>query len=84
METGYRRDAGGRLLARDLIRRMAVDWIANGARRRVMAVEFHAAIAANPLVTFPLQVEGDGELEVVWHGDRDFIHSERLALKVSP
>jgi sulfur-oxidizing protein SoxZ len=82
METGYRRDAGGSLLARDLIRRMEVTWIANGQRSRVFAADFHAAMAANPLVTFPMKVAGDGELEVNWRGDQGFSHTQSLAIKV--
>jgi sulfur-oxidizing protein SoxZ len=83
METGYRRDAGGNLLARDLIRRMEVTWIANGQRSRVFAADLHAAIAANPLVTFPMKVEADGEIEITWRGDLGFAHTQSLAIKVA-
>lgn len=83
METGYRRDAGGTLLARDLVRRFACVLDDGRTRTPVFSAEFHAAIAANPFVAFPLRADRDGVLECEWTGDRGFVHRERVVLKVS-
>lgn len=79
METGYRRDADGRMLPRDIIRRMDVRLDGE----RVFAAEFHPAVAANPFVEFPLVLQRGGLLEVRWSGDNGFEHAEAVTLVVT-
>lgn len=77
METGYRRDADGRMLPRDLIRRFRCR--CDG--ETVIEAELHAAVAANPYLAFWLQVgEGPGRLEFEWEGDNGFAHRETRTL----
>lgn len=78
METGYRRDADGRPLPRDLIRRFSCH--CDG--ELVFAAELHAAIAANPYLAFPMRVgDGPGALEFRWEGDNGFAHRETRTLR---
>lgn len=79
METGYRRDSDGRLLARDIVRRFEVRL----AGDLVFAADLHAAIAANPFVAFPLRVQTGAALELRWTGDRGFVHTESVVLQVT-
>lgn len=79
METGYRRDADGRMLPRDIVRRIE----AHVDGELVFAADCHAAIAANPFVAFALRIEAPGTLVVAWRGDNGFAHSETVAIVVA-
>jgi sulfur-oxidizing protein SoxZ len=79
METGYRRDADGRLLPRDIVRRLEVRL----AGEPVFAADLHPAIAANPFVAFALRVQAGGALELRWTGDGGFVHTETVLLQVT-
>ena len=78
METGYRRSAEGRLLPRDLVRRVE----ARFEGEFVFAAELHAAIAANPYLAFHLRVPRSGTLIVTWQGDGGVAHSESARIGV--
>ncbi len=84
METGYRRDAAGVLLPRDLIRRFECERIEGGTRTRMFAATLHAAMAANPLIAFPLRLDADCTLEFRWTGDNGFAHRESRAVALAP
>ena len=79
METGYRRDSDGRMLPRDIVRRLE----ARLDGERVFAADLHPAIAANPFVAFWLVAERSGVLEVRWTGDNGFEHRERVDIAVA-
>lgn len=79
METGYRRDSDGRMLPRDIVRRM--DVLLDG--ERVFAADLHPAMAANPFIAFPLVLQDGGTLQIRWSGDRGFEHTETRVLVVS-
>ena len=79
METGYRRDGDGRMLPRDIVRRMEVRLDGE----RVFAADLHPAIAANPYVAFPLLLQAGGSLQIRWTGDQGFEHTETLTLVVT-
>lgn len=83
METGYRRDSSGALLERDLIRRFVCTRIEETTRKPIFTAELHAAIAANPLIAFPLRIDRDCTLEFEWTGDNGFTHRETRAVKLS-
>ncbi len=76
METGYRRDGEGRLLPRDIVRRLDVRF---GAET-VFAADLHPAVAANPYLAFWLQLDEAGPLQLRWTGDGGFAHTEILPL----
>jgi len=79
METGYRPDAAGRLLVRDIITRFTCHF----NNRLVFEAMLHSAIAANPYLTFTLRAEASGVLTFAWEGDHDFRHVETRALTVT-
>ena len=79
METGYRPDAAGRLLARDIITRFTCPLDS----RLVFEATLHPAIAANPYLTFTLRAETSGVLAFAWEGDHGFRHGETRALTVT-
>ena len=87
METGYRRSSEGDLLPRDLIRRFACRFVETGkaddAGTIVFAATLHAAIAANPYLSFNLRAGSSGTLVFSWEGDNGFSHREHVALTVA-
>jgi sulfur-oxidizing protein SoxZ len=78
METGHRRDSGGRLLPREIVTRF--ECRLDG--QLVVEVDLFPAVAANPYLAFVLRAEREGELRFLWEGDRGFRHQElrRLVL----
>ena len=87
METGYRRSSEGDLLPRDLIRRFTCRFVENGKADEtgmmVFAATLHAAIAANPYLSFNLRAMSSGTLMFSWDGDNGFSHREQVALAVA-
>ncbi len=79
METGYRRDADGQPLPRDLIRRFACRY--DG--QTVFEAELHAAIAANPYLAFRTVASASGTLVFSWEGDQGFTHVEQRSIVVT-
>jgi sulfur-oxidizing protein SoxZ len=79
METGFRVSADGQTAARDLVRRVECRFDGE----LVFAAELHAAVAANPYLSFHLRAERSGSLTVSWQGDRGFAHSESARLSVT-
>ena len=90
METGYRRSGEGDLLARDLIRRFTCRFVApanasaaGDAGELVFAATFHAAIAANPYLSFNLRTVSSGTLVFTWEGDNGFVQRVTANLLVA-
>ena len=94
METGYRRSSDGDMLSRDLIRKFTCRFVAGthsasaGASATsvgepVIAATFHAAIAANPYLSFNLRATASGTLIFVWEGDQGFVQRETANLLVA-
>lgn len=79
METGYRNDAEGKRLLRDLVRRVE----AHFDGERFFAADLHAAIAANPYLAFTLRVPRSGTVTVSWRGDNGVAHTETARITVS-
>jgi sulfur-oxidizing protein SoxZ len=79
METGQRSDGRGGLVARDVIRRIECRY--DGVL--VFAADLHAAIAANPLVSFSTVAVASGTLTLTWTGDNGFAQTETVALTVA-
>ena len=72
METGYRPDASGRVVPRDIIRRFTCRY---GAEE-VFRAELWQAIAANPFISFTTVATESGRLTFTWEGDNGFTHTE--------
>ena len=79
METGYRRDADGRLLARNIIRRFECRYDGE----LVFAADLHPAIAANPFLGFSTVATVTGTFAFSWRGDHGFAHTETASLTVT-
>ena len=90
METGYRRSGDGDMLPRDLIRAFACRFVAGAnpagaadAGELVFAATFHAAIAANPYLSFNFRAASSGTLIFAWEGDKGFAQRETVNLLVA-
>lgn len=79
MESGFRVDAEGRTLPRDIIRRFSCRY--NG--ELVFSAELSPAVAANPYIAFSTVATESGTLNFEWEGDNGFIQLERVAIEVS-
>ncbi len=79
METGYRRGADGDLLPRNLLRQV----VASFEGQPFFSVELHAAVSANPYVSFWLRVPGSGQLLVRWVADGGVSHEMRHEIRAT-
>lgn len=79
METGYRRDSGGQLLPRDIIRRFTCRYDGEV----VFSAELHAAVSANPYIAFHTVAVASGTLSFTWEGDNGFSQTESRAIVVT-
>ncbi|MCE2991073.1 MAG: thiosulfate oxidation carrier complex protein SoxZ [Burkholderiales bacterium] len=85
METGYRRSSEGSILPRNLLRRYTARFVAadaGGAGELVFAADLHAAIAANPYLSFNYRATTTGKFVFAWEGDEGFSHREETVLRV--
>jgi len=79
METGYRLDAAGKPLPRDILRRFTCRY--NG--ELVVGIELHPAIAANPYFAFSAIATDSGTLTFTWEGDNGFAQTETALIAVT-
>jgi sulfur-oxidizing protein SoxZ len=79
MESGHRADGQGGVVPRRILRRFTCRLDGHP----VFSAELHAAVAANPLIAFPLRVQMSGTLECRWEGDDGFSHTQTAALRVA-
>ena len=79
METGYRVNSEGQALPRDLVRRV----LCRFEGELVLTAELHAAIAANPYLSFYLRVPRSGTVSVSWQGDHGFAQTESARISVA-
>lgn len=79
METGFRPDANGKLLPRDIVTRFTCLYNS----RPAFEADLHQAIAANPYLTFTIKAEESGILAFTWAGDNGFLHTETRAIRVT-
>ena len=79
METGFRRDADGKRIARNVLHSLACRY--NGVE--VFRATLSSGIAANPVLRFFLRAEKSGELEFWWLDDEDVEGRARAALVVT-
>ena len=79
MEPGFRADAQGKQLPRDIIRRFACIY----GGETVFRADLSPAIAANPYIAFHTVALDSGTLIFLWEGDNGFSHSESVSLTVT-
>ncbi len=80
METGYLPGADGKVKPRDIIRRFSCSY--NG--EAVFGAELHPAVSANPYIAFFTVAVDSGNLVFRWEGDNGFVHTETVAIAVTP
>ena len=79
METGFRRTQLGEAIPRDIIRLFTCTY--NG--EEIFRVEFHPAIAANPLIAFTAVATESGTIAFRWTGDNGYSVTESAAITVA-
>jgi len=78
METGYRRDATGAPIPRDIINRFVCSY--NG--EEIFRADLHQAIAANPFITFFTTATENGTLEFKWTDDNGQVETATAKITV--
>jgi sulfur-oxidizing protein SoxZ len=78
METGYRPDDNGKILARDIIKKFSCRY--NG--ELVFSAEMFSAVSSNPYLAFHTVALESGTLVLTWEGDNGFSQTETLTLTV--
>lgn len=78
METGYRRDATGAPIPRDILDLFVCTY--NGVE--IFRADLHQAIAANPFITFFTVATESGTLEFKWTGDNGAAESATAKIAV--
>lgn len=79
METGFRPGDDGKLVPRDIIRRVSCRY--NG--ELVFSAEIFSAVAANPYLAFHTVATDSGTLALTWEGDKGFSQTENVNLAVT-
>jgi sulfur-oxidizing protein SoxZ len=79
METGYRRDAGGAAIPRNIINRFTCTY--DGAE--IFSAEFFPAIAANPFLAFTTIATNSGTITFTWRDDQGTTQSATAEIKVT-
>lgn len=79
METGYRRDAMGEPIARDILKKFECRYL----EQAVFSCELFPAIAANPLLVFRLRVKRSGSVEFIWTDQHGKIFRDQRMLSVN-
>ena len=79
METGFRPGDDGKLVPRDIIRRVSCRY--NG--ELVFSAEMFSAVAANPYLAFHTVATNSGILALTWEGDNGFSQTETATITVT-
>ncbi len=79
METGYRPDAAGKLVPRDIVNRLVCAY--NGVE--VFRADLRPAISANPFVAFHTTATESGVLEFTWTDDRGGVYVQKAQITVA-
>ena len=79
METGYRRDAFGKPIPRDILTRFACSM----AGAEVFAMDLYTGVAANPFVAFSVVAHDSGDLVFTWTDEKGQTHTQTERLEVA-
>lgn len=79
METGFRRDAVGDAIARNVLTRFSCRYDGE----EVFAWDLHPGVAANPFIAFHTVATRTGDVELTWTGMNGFEHRERRRMIVT-
>ena len=83
METGWRPGSDGKLLPRNLIRRLSCMFDDGTGKSLVFSAEMFPAVAANPYFAFYMAATSSGTLSFTWEGDNGFAQTETSAFTVT-
>lgn len=78
METGFRKNAVGDAIPRDIVTRFSCRYDGED----IFVWELHPGVAANPFVAFHAVATHSGDIELVWSGMNGFEHRERRRITV--
>ena len=78
METGFRKNATGDAIARNILTRFACRYDGE----EVFAWDLFTGVAANPFISFTTVATRSGEIELTWTGMDGFRHVERRKITV--
>jgi sulfur-oxidizing protein SoxZ len=78
METGFRPNATGQLIPRNIITEFVCTY--NGVE--VFRADFFPAVSANPFVSFTTVATESGTITMTWKGDNGFFATESVAIAV--
>ncbi len=78
METGFRKNAEGDAIPRDIVTRFSCRYDGEV----IFVWELHPGVAANPFVAFHAVATRSGDIELVWSGMNGFEHRERRRITV--
>ena len=79
METGYRPGEDGRIVPRDLNRRLSCHY----NDELVFSAELFPATSANPFISFYTLAVASGTLRFTWEGDNGFLQTESRSINVT-
>jgi sulfur-oxidizing protein SoxZ len=79
METGFRHDASGRFVPRDIINRLVVTY----SGEVVFTADLFPAIAANPFVAFTTVATESGDITFRWTDDQGAVTTETIGITVT-
>ena len=83
METGYRSDASGAILPRNILTRLTVRYADGRDDVEIFSADLYPAIAANPFISFSTVATASGTLRFQWDGDNGFSQTETVAIEVT-
>ena len=83
METGFRVTSEGKLVPRDIIKKLTCRFSDGTANDEIIAIELFQAVTANPYFAFNMVAAASGTLTFTWEGDNGFSQTETAALKVA-
>jgi sulfur-oxidizing protein SoxZ len=78
METGFRPNATGNLIPRNIITEFVCEY--DGVE--VFRAELHPAVSANPFIAFFTVATESGTLTLTWKGDNGFFATEQASITV--
>jgi sulfur-oxidizing protein SoxZ len=79
METGFRKDASGKPIAREIINKFTCTF--NGTP--VFSVDLEPAIAPNPYIKFSVRLEESGTFRFSWFDDNGTVTTEDRKIAVT-
>ena len=79
METGFRRDEGGRPIPRRIINAFICRY--NG--EVVFRAELFPAVSADPFLAFSFRAEKSGDVELLWKDDNGETYTETQRIEVT-